>query len=196
MGTAEIPLVEVSLQLQFDPIEASQDRLAFVDQTLPPSESISVGENNLELRSSQGVSYTGLRDHWSTVLPIALDTLGVSTLQSVSLAYLNEIPLQDLRNFQNYLNISIEMPMALKDRIEFFRSEFTYQYEFGEIRVWLQPDWDEQIDAYCIQLTLESRNRETIDAEHLISLLDQMHSGLKDVFRQVLADHYIKQLPQ
>jgi uncharacterized protein (TIGR04255 family) len=196
MGTAEIPLVEVSLQLQFDPIEASQDRLAFVGQTLPPSESISVGENNLELRSSQGVSYTGLRDHWSTVLPIALDTLGVSTLQSVSLAYLNEIPLQDLRNFQNYLNISIEMPMALKDRIEFFRSEFTYQYEFGEIRVWLQPDWDEQIDAYCIQLTLESRNRETIDAEHLISLLDQMHSGLKDVFRQVLADHYIKQLPQ
>jgi uncharacterized protein (TIGR04255 family) len=192
----EIPLVEVNLQLQFETIDAPSDRLAFVNQTLPPTETILVDQDRLELRSTEGVSYGRLRDHWSTVLPIALDTLGVTNLASVSLAYLNEIPLQNLRDFQHYLNISIEMPTALKDRIEFFRSEFTYNYDFGEIRVWLQPDWDDKIDAYCIQLHLESRNRETTEADQLIPLLDRMHSGLKDVFKQVLADHYVKQLPQ
>ena len=196
MSSTEIPLIEVTLELQFPSIEASQERLAFVHQTLPASESIFVEEDRLELRSNEGVSYGRLREHWSTVIPMALDTLGVVSLASVSLAYLNEIPLQDLRNFQNYLNITIEMPIALKDRIEFFRSEFTYKYDFGEIRVWLQPDWDDQIDGYCIQLNLESRNQESIAAEGLIPLLDRMHSGLKDVFRQVLADQYVKRLPQ
>lgn len=196
MMSPEIPLVEVSLQVQFDPIEASRERLAFVDQTLPETEKILLGDDSLELRSTQGVSYARLRDHWSTVVPMALDSLGISSLRFVSLSYFNEIPLHDLRNFQNYLNITFEMPTALKDRIEFFRSEFTYKYEFGEIRVWLQPDWNDQIDGYCIQLNMESRNRGTVLKDDLIPLLDQMHQGLKDVFRQVLADHYIRQLPQ
>jgi uncharacterized protein (TIGR04255 family) len=190
------PLVEVRLQLQFEPMDASRERLAFVDQTLPETETILVGPENIELHSTQKVSFGRLRDHWSMTLPMILNTLGIESMKSVSLSYLNDIPLQDLRNFQNYVNISFEMPEALKDRIGFFRTEFTYKYEFGEIRVWLQPDWDDEIDGYSIQLNMESRSPGPVMADDLIPVIDQMHSGLKDVFRQIMADDYIRQLPQ
>ena len=190
------PLLEVVLQLQFDPNDMAQERLAFVDQTLPHSESLVIRADRLELHSSEKVSFGRLRDHWSTLLPMILNTAGITTLNSVSLSYSNEIPLQDLRNFQNYLNISFEMPASLKDRIEFFRTEFTYRYEFGEIRVWLQPDWDDQIDGYCIQLNMESRHPGPVDIGDLIPVLDEMHSGLKDVFRQILSEGYVRSLPQ
>ncbi len=190
------PLLEVTLQVQFDPNEIAQERLAFVGQTLPLSESIIVGSDRLELHSSEKVSFGRLSDHWSTLLPMALNTAGIATLNSVSLAYWNEIPLQNLRNFQHYLNISFQMPVTLKDRIEFFRTEFTYRYEFGEICVWLQPDWNDQIDGYCIQLHMESRNPGPVKVSDLIPILDEMHSGLKDVFRQILSQDYIRSLPQ
>ena len=190
------PLLEVTLLLHFDANEVAQERLAFVSQTLPHSESIVVGSDRLELRSSEKVSFGRLRDHWSTLLPMVLNTAGIETLNSVSLAYWNEIPLQDLRNFQNYLNITFQMPASLKDRIEFFRTEFTYRYEFGEICVWLQPDWDDEIDAYCIQLHMESRHPGPVNVSDLIPILDEMHSGLKDVFRQVLSEGYVRSLPQ
>ena len=191
-----IPLVEVRLRLHYEPMDATQERLAFVDQTLPETESIQFGPDFLELHSTQKVSFRGLKDQWSMTLPMILSTLGIDSLHSVSLSYLNEIPLQDLRDFQNYLNISFEMPSQLKDRIEFFRSEFTYKYDFGEIRVWLQPDWDDALDLYCIQLHLESRKEVPVDVTELIDVIDQMHSGLKDVFRQILANDYVRQLPQ
>ena len=190
------PLLEVTLRLHFDPNDMAQERLAFIDQTLPHSESILIRADRLELHSSQKVSFGRLRDQWSTLLPMILDTAGITTLNSVSLSYSNEIPLQDLRNFQTYLNISFEMPPTLKDRIEFFRTEFTYRYEFGEIRVWLQPDWDDQIDGYCIQLNMESLNAGPVNIADLIPILDEMHSGLKDVFRQILSEGYVRSLPQ
>src|SRR5687768_1182658 len=115
MAANEIPLVEVTLLLRFDPLSTSQERLAFIDQTLPSTESISLGEDGLELRSTQKVSFGGLRDQWSMTLPMILNTLGINDVESVSLSYFNEIPLLDLRNFQNYLNISFEMPASLKD---------------------------------------------------------------------------------
>jgi uncharacterized protein (TIGR04255 family) len=182
--------------LGFDPNDVAQERLAFVDQTLQHSESLVICADRLELHSSEKVSFGRLRDHWSTLLPMILNTAGITTLNSISLSYSNEIPLQDLRNFQNYLNISFEMPASLKDRIEFFRTEFTYRYEFGEIRVWLQPDWDDQIEGYCIQLNMESRHRGPVDVGDLILILDEMHSGLKDVFRQILSEGYVRSLPQ
>jgi uncharacterized protein (TIGR04255 family) len=190
------PLLEVVLQLQFDPNDMAQERLAFVDQTLPHSQSLVIRADRLALHSSQKVSFGRLRDHWSTLLPMILNTAGITTLNSVSLSYSNEIPLQNLRNFQNYLNITFEMPASLKDRIEFFRTEFTYRYEFGEIRVWLQPDWDDQLDGYCIQLNMESRHTGPVVIADLIPILDEMHSGLKDVFRQILSEGYVRSLPQ
>jgi uncharacterized protein (TIGR04255 family) len=192
----EAPLVEVKLQLQFDSAEISRERMAFLDQTLPEQETIVIGQESLELISIQKASFSGLRDHWSTTLPMILNTAGITSLKSVSLSYLNEIPLQDLRNFQSFLNISIDMPSALKDRIEFFRSEFTYKYEFGEIRVWLQPDWNDPLDTYCIQLHLESRASGPVMIDDLFPVIERMHNGLKDVFHQVLADDYIRRLPQ
>ena len=198
MSEISIPLLEVLLRIEFTTIAVPQERFGYLEQILPPdgSESVSVSENCLELRSTRKISFSRLRDFWSTLLELTLNTLEITTVDSISLSYLNEIPLQDLRNFQNYLNISIEMPVTLKDRIEFFRSEFTYKYEFGEIRVWLQPDWDDALDGYCIQLNLESQNREKVPVENLIPAIDQLHAGLKDVFRQVLSLDYIKQLPQ
>jgi len=198
MSEISIPLLEVLLRIEFTTIAVPQERFGYLEQILPPdgSESVSVSENCLELRSTRKISFSRLRDFWSTLLELTLNTLEITTVDSISLSYLNEIPLQDLRNFQNYLNISIEMPVTLKDRIEFFRSEFTYKYEFGEIRVWLQPDWDDALDGYCIQLNLESQNREKVPVEHLIPAIDQLHAGLKDVFRQVLSLDYIRQLPQ
>ena len=190
------PLIEVRLHLQFEAMDASRERLAFLEQTLPKTETILVGPENIELHSTQKVSFGQLRDHWSMTLPMILNTLGIDSMKSVSLAYLNEIPLQDLRNFQNFVNINFDMPEALKDRIEFFRTEFTCKYDFGEIKVWLQPDWDDQIDGYSIQLNMESRNAGPVAVDDLIPVIEQMHAGLKDVFRQIMADDYIRQLPQ
>jgi uncharacterized protein (TIGR04255 family) len=198
MELDRIPLLEVVLRVEFRNIAVPQERFGFLEQILPPdgSESVSVSDDRLELRSTRKISFGRLRDFWSTVLESTLNTLEVSSLESVSLSYLNEIPLQDLRDFQGYLNISIDMPATLKDRIEFFRTEFTYKYDFGEIRVWLQPDWNDQIDGYCIQLNMESRNRGPVPVEDLVPVIDQLHTGLKDVFRQVLAEDYIRRLPQ
>jgi uncharacterized protein (TIGR04255 family) len=192
----QTPLIEVRLQLQFDAMDASQERLAFVDQTLPETETILVGPQNIELHSTQKVSFGRLKDHWSMTLPMILSTLGIDSMKSVSLSYLNEIPLHDLRNFQNFVNISFDMPEALKDRIEFFRTEFTCKYDFGEIKVWLQPDWDDQIEGYSIQLNMESRNPGPVPVDDLIPVIEQMHTGLKDMFHQIIGDDYIRQLPQ
>lgn len=194
----KIPLLEVVLRIEFEKISVPQERFGFLEQILPPdgSESISISDDGLELRSTRKISFGRLRDFWSTLLESTLNTLQISNLDTISLSYLNEIPLQDLRDFQQYLNVTIQMPATLKDRIEFFRTEFTYKYDFGEIRVWLQPDWDDQLDGYCIQLNMESRKSGPVPVEDLINVIDKMHAGLKDVFRQVLSENYVKQLPQ
>jgi uncharacterized protein (TIGR04255 family) len=194
----KIPLLEVVLRIEFEKITVPQERFGFLEQILPPdgSESISISDDGLELRSTRKISFGRLRDFWSTLLESTLNTLQISNLDTISLSYLNEIPLQDLRDFQQYLNVTIQMPATLKDRIEFFRTEFTYKYDFGEIRVWLQPDWDDQLDGYCIQLNMESRKSGPVPVEDLINMIDKMHAGLKDVFRQVLSENYVKQLPQ
>jgi uncharacterized protein (TIGR04255 family) len=198
MSEIKIPLLEVVLRIEFEKITVPQERFGFLEQLLPPdkSEAISIGADSLELRSARKISFGGLRDFWSTLLESTLNTLEISTLDSISLSYLNEIPLQDLRDFQQYLNVSIEMPPTLKDRIEFFRTEFTYKYDFGEIRVWLQPDWDDQLDGYCILLNMESRKGGPVPVDELIPAIDRMHTGLKDVFRQVLSENYVRRLPQ
>jgi|GEM_PF-4729820 len=193
-----IPLSEVALRIEFDAVDVPQERFGFLEQLLPPdgSEAIQIGNDAIELLSSRKMSFGQLRDFWTTLLESTISTLDISVVRCVSLSYLNEIPLEDLRDFQNYLNVSLEMPESLKDRIEFFRTEFTYKFDFGEIRVWLQPDWDDQIDGYCIQLNMESRNRGPVSVENLVPTIDQMHAGLKDVFRQVLSEDYLIQLPQ
>jgi uncharacterized protein (TIGR04255 family) len=183
------PLVEVVLQLQFEPVDIPN--MNGIDTA-----SVVLGSDYLELHSNEKISFGGLRQSWGQLLPSLLQQLSVKQLNRISLSYLNEIPLENLRNFQNYLNISIDMPSSLKDRIEFFRSEFTYRYDFGEIRVWLQPDWDDELEGYCIQLNLESRKLGPVKTNDLFPLIEQMHAGLKDVFRQVLSEDYVRQLPQ
>jgi hypothetical protein len=88
------------------------------------------------------------------------------------------------------------MPSYLNDRFEFFRSEFTYKYEFGQIKVWLQPDWDDVLQNYCIQLNLESIQGGRVGRSELLPTMQRLHDGIKEVFRQILSDTYIKQLPQ
>jgi uncharacterized protein (TIGR04255 family) len=193
-----IPLEEVLLRVEFEAMEIPQERFGYIEQLLPPdgTESVRIDHGAIELRSKRKISFARLRDFWTTLLESTFATLDVSAVSAITLSYFNEIPLQDLRNFQEYVNISIDMPASLKDRIELFRTEFTYKYDFGDIRVWLHPDWDDETDGYAIRLNMESRKQGTVAIEDLIAAIDTMHNGLKDVFRQILSEEYLAQLPQ
>lgn len=210
------PLIEVNLSLQFDALTISQDRLQYFyrmnSDLLPevkpvehPSlacyvsidrdDSILIGNDHIQIRSTKGVSFPRLRSNWTRMIDSFVDTFNIKSIRQTSLSYLNEIALQDLQSFRNYLNISFQMPSVLKERIGFFRSEFTYQYDFGEIHVWLQPDWDDQLENYCIQLSLESRHLKPVQREELFPRMQQLHEGIKDVFHQILSQNFIRQLP-
>ncbi len=191
------PLLEVVLQLSFDPVLLAEDRLQyFFNINCDSQDNIRIFTDRIELSSSRGVSFPRLRSDWTRILDSFLDTFRITSLNQISLAYLNEIPLQDLRDFRNLLNLRIEMPPSLNERFEFFRTECTYKYDFGEIQVWLQPDWDEQIDSYCIQLNLESRHIGQVPSSSLFFQLQELHDGIKTVFREILSESYIRQLPQ
>lgn len=211
------PLLEVVLELNYKQIELSEERVSYFYRanadvlpnakgkderaaacfaSVDDNESVILCADQIELRSLHGVSLPRLRSQWGKILASFFDIFGISELHEISLSYLNEIPLQDLRSFRDYLNLSFEMPTTLKERVEFFRSEFTYKYPFGQIKVWLQPDWDDAMENYCIQLNLESLNRGPIASADILGRLQELHDGIKDVFRQVLAEDYIRQLPQ
>ena len=191
------PLLEVRLQLHFDPVLLAEDRLQYFFKINSDSPNdIRILNDRIELTSDRGVSFPRLRSDWTRILDSFFDTFRISTLNMISLAYLNEIPIQNLRDFRGLLNLRIEMPASLTDRFEFFRTECTYKYDFGEIRVWLQPDWDEQIESYCIQLNLESRHVGLVRSENLFLKLQELHDGIKTVFREILSDSYIRELPQ
>jgi uncharacterized protein (TIGR04255 family) len=210
------PLLEVSLQLHFESAQFTEERLQYfyrlVGDLLPDSKkmpnqvacytsidkssSLVLNRQLLELRSSAGISYPRLRSDWNRILSSFGDSFEVPEVQNVSLSYLNEIPLQDLQSFQNYLNISFAMPEPLEKRFEFFRSEFTYKYDFGEIKVWLQPDWDDELENYCLQLNLQSLQSGTVSTSALSTQLQELHDGMKDVFHQILSENFISQLPQ
>ena len=211
------PLLKVELTLHFDPIAVTGDKLRYFQginsELLPVSEimdpplicayssmdgmeSMLISTDQIRLLSARGVSFPRLRRSWSRLIEAFLDVFGISILDQVSLVYLNEIELQNLQSFRNYLNISFEMPPALMERIEFFRSEFTYKYDFGEIHVWLQPDWDETSESYCIQLSLESRRVEKIAKNNVPTYVQQLHEGIKDAFHQILSRDFIERLPQ
>ena len=193
-----IPLEEVILRVEFEATEIPEERFGYIEQLLPPdgTESVNIDRSAIELRSKRKISFARLRDFWTTLLESTFATLEITSITSISLSYFNEIPLEELRNFQEYINISIDMPPSLKDRIEFFRTEFSYIYDFGEVRVLLHPDWDDEIDGYAIQFNLESRREGPVAVENLIVAIDTMHNGLKDVFRQILSEEYLAQLPQ
>ena len=211
------PLLEVILELQFDPVEMPQDRLQYFYrlnsnllpetcaaetpylaclQSVDQNDSMLIAPDQIEISSKRGISFPRLRSEWTQLLDPFLDIFSIRSLQRISLVYWNEIPLQDLRDFRDYLNITFEMPSPLKERFEFFRSEFIYKYPFGEIKVWLQPDWDDQFEAYCIQLNIESRHLGNLSREALLPKLQELHEGIKDVFRQILSVDYIRGLPQ
>ncbi len=191
------PLLEVRLQLSFDPVLLAEDRLQYFSEITRESlDDIRILTDRIEISSSRGVSFPRLRSDWTTILDSFFDTFRITSLNQISLAYLNEIPLQDLHDFRNLLNLRIEMPSSLNERFEFFRTECTYKYDFGEIRIWLQPDWDEQIESYCIQLNLESRHIGQVRADHLFLRLQELHDGIKTVFREILSESYIRELPQ
>jgi len=189
------PLLEVTLQLHFDEIAYAQDKLEYFYQMAGASKTV-VQPGRLEIHSDTGVSYPRLRPEWGKLLASFLDVFEIRQINQLSLCYLNEIPLQALSSFQDYLNISFAMPEPLEERFEFFRSEFTYKYDFGEIKVWIQPDWDEQIEAYCLQLSLESLHIGDIQAKDVAAKIQELHLGNKDVFRQILSQDFIRQLPQ
>jgi len=191
------PLLEVILQLHFDPVLLAEDRLQYFFKMNSDSPGdVRIFTDRIELSSNRGISFPRLRSDWTRILDSFFDTFRIASLNQISLAYLNEIPLQDLRDFRNLLNLRIEMPPSLNDRFEFFRTECTYKYDFGEIRVWLQPDWDEQIESYCIQLNLESLHIGQVRTDHLFLRLQELHDGIKTVFREILSESYIRQLPQ
>ena len=211
------PLLEVVLELNYDPIDLPEERINYFYRansdilpsthekdkpavacfgSLDDNESLILCNDQLELRSRRGVSFPRLRSQWGKILASFFDIFGVPRLTEISLAYQNEIPLEDLHSFRNYLNVSFEMPALLKERVEFFRSEFTYKSSFGQIKVWVQPDWDDEMESYCIQLNLESINRDAIKPADILMKIYELHEGIKDVFRQVLAQDYIRQLPQ
>ena len=217
MKKADPPLLEVILQLQFDRAELPKDRVQYFYrmnsdllpetgiaekpqvasfQSIDGSDLIAFSEVQSELRSQIGVSFPRLRSRWTRILDSFLDIFSIPAVTRVSLSYLNEIPLEDLRSFRSYVNIGFDMPTLLYDRFEFFRSEFTYKYDFGLIKVWLQPDWDEAMESYCIQLNLLSIHEGLIERSELLFVIQQLHDGIKDVFRQILSEAYIKQLPQ
>lgn len=211
------PLLEVELTLHFDAVQLNTEKLRYF-QTLNAeflpfqeaadapvvsvfysknrAEAVFVSEDQIQIRSTAGASFPGRKLHWSGVIESFLDVFSISTITGLSLCYLNEIELHDLNSFRNYMNISFEMPPALMERIEFFRSEFTYKYDFGEIHVWLQPDWEDQSDSYCILLSLESRHVEPIVSLNVIGKIQQLHEGIKDVFHQILSRDFIERLPQ
>jgi len=191
-----IPLEEVLLRVEFEATEIPQERFGYIEQLLPPdgTEAVRIDQKAIELRSKRKISFARLRDFWTTLLESTFATLEITSASAIYLSYFNEIPLQELRNFQEYVNIN--MPASLKDRIELFRTEFTYKYDFGEIRVLLHPDWDDETDGYAIQFNMESRKNGPVLMENLIPTIDTMHNGLKDVFRQILSEEYLSQLPQ
>jgi uncharacterized protein (TIGR04255 family) len=191
-----IPLEEVLLRVEFEAAEIPQERFGYIEQLLPPdgTESVRIDSSGIELRSKRKISFARLRDFWTTLLESTFATLDIDSISAISLSYFNEIPVEDLRNFQEY--ISIDMPRSLKDRIEFFRTEFSYKYDFGEIRVLLHPDWNDEIDGYAIQFNMESRKVGTVAVDDLVAAIDTMHNGLKDVFRQILSEEYLALLPQ
>lgn len=211
------PLLEIVLRLRYDPVEYTEERLQYFYRmnndilaqsksmekptaacysSIDKLDSILITSDQIELRSKRGTSYPRLQANWTRLLANLVDIFAVDSFSDVSLSYWNEIPLEDLHSFRNYLNISIEMPSSLKERFEFFRSEFIYKYDFGEIHVWLQPDWDEQMDSYCIQLNLEATHLGKVETRDLFSELIQLHEGIKDVFHQMLSQDYIQKLPQ
>lgn len=211
------PLLEVVLRMQFPSSDAPEEQLNYfcrkVSDILPVVQSaehpqivslhnlkrtafLTFSSDHLELINKNGSSFPTLRPDWKPILEAAADCFQIRTISRLSLSYVNEIPIQDLRSFQDYLNFNIEMPLPLMERVEFFRTEFVYKYEFGEIRVWLQPDWDEQLESYAIQLSLESRRTGAMEAIRTPDYLQEMHEGIKDVFRQILSEDYIRQLPQ
>ncbi len=211
------PLLEVNLNVHFSQLDFSPDRLAYFEKQNShwkrlerkgedpgvvwfsgpdEHELLLLSAEQLQIKSTGGVSYPRLRPGWMRLVNSLSDAFELCTTRQISLSYLNEIPIDDLRSFRNYLNISFDMPVSLKERIEFFRSEFTYSYPFGEIHVWLQPDWDDQLENYCIQLSMESRMSGAVACRDLEGALQQLHEGIKDVFHQVMAEDYIRQLPQ
>ncbi|HJZ12225.1 MAG TPA: hypothetical protein VJ521_08745 [Acidobacteriota bacterium] len=200
------PLVEVVVELQFDAVQLSNEKLQYFyhlnSDSLPESEGtpedspISISAESVKLASRRGVSFPALRSTWTPLLDSFLAIFSIHQLKQLSLSYQNEIPIEDLRSFRNYLNINFEMPETLKERVEFFRSEFTYKYPFGEIKVWLQPDWDEEMENYCVQLNLEARHIGNVATPDLYPAIQQLHEGIKDVFRQILSQDYIRSLPQ
>jgi uncharacterized protein (TIGR04255 family) len=187
------PLVEVVLELHFDTVQMAGERLQFFSAL---SDATSVTADSLRIVSRRGVSFPALRSEWNPLLDTFFTSFAITEVKKISLAYQNEIPIEDLRSFRNYLNINFEMPEILQERVEFFRSEFTYQYAFGAIKVWLQPDWDEELDTYCVQLNLAAQHTGSVRSEDLYPAIQRLHEGIKDVFRQILSEDYIRSLPQ
>jgi uncharacterized protein (TIGR04255 family) len=160
------------------------------------NEILLLAPDRIELHDTGGASFPRLRPTWAQILDSYLDTFQIGTVNKIFLSYFNEIPLQELQAFRDYVNISIEMPEALKERFEFFRSEFRYKSDFGEMKVWLQPDWNDVTETYYIQLHLESEYETEVSHENLMPAIQQLHEGIKEVFHQILKQEYIAQLPQ
>lgn len=209
------PLLEATLHLQFDPVAAAPERLQyfvschrdlfsnsvagddeFVLESVDHLTILTVATGHIELTSTLGQSYPRLRRVWTGILDSLLDILGITEFATVALSYLNEIPLQELKSFRDYLNIGFEMPPSLKERLALFRSEFTFRSEPEEIRVWIQPEWDDRSEGYSVQLIFESRRLDAVAAADLPEVVQRLHNGIKDVFHQIVSQDYIRHLPQ
>jgi len=211
------PLLEVNLDLEFRPLQYSAERLQFFGRenskwlTQAPTLDgdsvacfatsggkglLTLGPESLQLKSTEGVSFARLRPGWMALVKSVQDVFEIPVCTQVSMSYFNQIPIVDLRSFRNYLNICFEMPSPLAERIEFFRTEFTYKFPFGDVHLWVQPDWEEKFENYCIQLSIEARAADPVAAPQLEGVLQKMHEGIKEVFHQVLSRDYISRLPQ
>lgn len=210
------PLLEVLLLLRFENLELSEERLRFFSRadanslsglrmnekqiyvwTLPDqSGDVRLQADALELRSSLGISIPRLRSSWFPILESFVDIFEIQSFQEISLSYLNEIPIQDLKEFASYLNIGFQLPSLLQEKFELFRSEFTFKYDFADIHVRLQPEWNEKLDSYALQFMIESRRTTPILSSDSLRSIEQLHESNKEVFHQILSREYIAQLPQ
>jgi uncharacterized protein (TIGR04255 family) len=216
VSTQSPPLLEATLHLRFDPVPLPPERLQyfvsshhdlfsnsitggldeFVLESIDHLTILIVASGRIELSSTQGHSYPRLRQMWTRILDSLLDILGITGFTRVALSYVNEIPLQELKSFRDYLNTGFEMPSSLKERLALFRSEFRFRSEPEEIRVWIQPEWDDKTEGYSVQLIFESMRMEHVAVADLPVVVQSLHYGIKDVFHQIVSQDYIRQLPQ
>lgn len=131
------------------------------------------------------------------LIRIFSEMFSIGKLNRTGLRYINVIPFvreQDRFPLSDYLNLSVKLPRSFPEQSKYLNISFVSPTDAGSVTTRIEPLLAEDQSHEAILLDFDYAMETDLHIRDIERYIDQSHRHTKEMFEEVITDHYRKYL--